>query len=208
MNTLYYGSGVCTIEGVDILGVSIRYNGNIVIDDKTPSDFRIIASRNNISIFSLKNPSIKLNELFEYKGRLKILSARAFNEDGNKVSTIIKRVMDYSQLLDSKAEDLTVKSEDLSAGYGDYEQISSSKQIIKSQDITDLHTDFTYGMVDSNGNEYIGNYHMNMADKIYMSGGSFSENSVYLKMIPDPKAVRRNKNARRTQRRRAWRTKT
>ena len=205
MAKLYYGNGNCGIEGSNIRGVQIKYRGTVTIIDKTSESFAISQQNNDIMIFPIGEGF--LNNLFDYNGDLKIISVIVANNEG-QMSTSIHKVMDYSQLLDSKAEDLTVKSEDLSAGYGDYEQISSSKQIIKSQDITDLHTDFTYGMVDSNGNEYIGNYHMNMADKIYMSGGSFSENSVYLKMIPDPKAVRRNKNARRTQRRRAWRTKT
>ena len=58
-----------------------------------------------------------LNELFEYIGEFKILSVKSVNEQGEKESTTIHRVMDYSELLNTNAEDLTTKSEDLKVTY-------------------------------------------------------------------------------------------
>ena len=113
MAKLYYGNGECSIEGSDIRGVEIRYRGAIKIDDKTSDAFVINHQKNGIMIFPIGEGV--LNELFSYTGEFRILSVIVANTDAKKVPTSIHRVMDYTELLTTNAEDMTTKSEDLSA---------------------------------------------------------------------------------------------
>ena len=109
---LYYGNGSCTIEG-SARGVSIRYRGAIEIEDKTSNSFAITHQGNGIMIFPIGEGT--LNELFDYTGEFKILSVIVADNNAERVSTTIHRVMDYSELLTTNAEDMTTLSEDLSA---------------------------------------------------------------------------------------------
>ena len=115
MATLYYGGGDCTVEG-NISSLVIYYRGNIVINSKLPDGYTIELEVGRLNI----NTSTRLhnlNDLFTYLGEFRVLSVTATNLDGNRESVSIKRVMDYSELLDTKAEDLTVKSENLKVTY-------------------------------------------------------------------------------------------
>ena len=53
MAKLYYGNKNCSIEGSDIRGVQIRYNGAIKIEDKTSDSFVITHQNNGILIYKL-----------------------------------------------------------------------------------------------------------------------------------------------------------
>ena len=115
MATLYYGGGDCTVEG-NISSLIIYYRGAIVIDSKLPDGYTIELETGKLII----NPSERvhnLNDLFEYLGEFRVLSVTANNLEGEKESISIKRVMDYSELLNTNAEDLTTKSEDLKVTY-------------------------------------------------------------------------------------------
>ena len=115
MATLYYGGGDCTVEG-NVSSIGIAYEGNILIDSKLPDSYRIELYKGKLVI----NPSSQrynLNELFEYLGEFKITYVVANNMEGDKEPISIKRVMDYSELLNTNAEDLTTKSEDLKVTY-------------------------------------------------------------------------------------------
>lgn len=115
MATLYYGGGDCTVEG-NVSSLIISYRGNILIYSKMPDDYTIELETGKLII----NPSERvhnLNDLFEYLGEFRVLSVTANNLEGDKEPISIKRVMDYSELLDTNAEDLTTKSEDLKVTY-------------------------------------------------------------------------------------------
>ena len=112
---LYYGKGNCSIEG-NVDYIKIKYRGAILIDSKLPSNYIISLGKNEIIIESQSQP-YQLNDLFDYIGEFKILSVYAENEQGEKVYIAIKRVMDYTELINTKSEDMTIKSEDLNAGY-------------------------------------------------------------------------------------------
>ena len=115
MATLYYGGGDVSIEG-NVSSIGIAYDGHILIYSKLPDSYTIELYKGMIII----NPSSErynLNELFEYIGEFKIKSVSANNIEGDKEPVSIKRVMDYSELLTTNAEDLTVKSEDLKVTY-------------------------------------------------------------------------------------------
>ena len=76
MTKLYYGSGVCSIEGTDLRGLQIHYKGAIQITDKTSDKFFIKAGKNIILIVPVGKEDT-LHVLFEYKGYFKIISCRA-----------------------------------------------------------------------------------------------------------------------------------
>ena len=114
-NKLYYGSGDCTIQG-NVSSLIISYRGAIVIYSKLPNGYTIELEKGILTISSSSGTS-KLNDLFEYVGEFRILSVTGNNSEGDREPVLIKRVMDYSELLNSKSEDLTVKSEDLKATY-------------------------------------------------------------------------------------------
>ena len=115
MNKLYYGGGDCTIEG-NVSSLTINYRGAIMIVSKLPDNYTINLESGKLIIEALSNPQ-NLNDLFLYLGYFKVLSATATNLEGDKEYVSIVKVMDYSELLNSKSEDLTVKSEDLKVTY-------------------------------------------------------------------------------------------
>ena len=115
MATLYYGGGDCTVEG-NVSSLVIYYRGHILIDSKLPDGYTIELKEGKLII----NPSERihnLNDLFEYAGEFRVKYATAKNLEEDKEPISIKRVMDYSELLNTKAEDLTTKSEDLKVTY-------------------------------------------------------------------------------------------
>ena len=112
---LYYGGGDCTIEG-NISSLIIRYRGNIVINSKLPDGYEIKLETGKLNI----NTSTRLhnlNDLFTYLGEFRVLSVTGNNLEGESEPISIKRVMDYSELLNTNAEDLTVKSENIKVTY-------------------------------------------------------------------------------------------
>ena len=115
MAVLYYGGGDCTIEG-NVGSVVIYYQGAIAIKSKLPDGYNITTEDGKLNI-STTGRTRNLNDLFSYMGYFKIKSVSANNLEGEKEPVSISRVMDYSELLNSNAEDLTVKSEDLKVTY-------------------------------------------------------------------------------------------
>ena len=126
MAILYYGGGDCTVEG-NVSSIGIDYKGYIVIDSKLPDGYTIELYEGSLVI----NPPMvasetfpesvperaNLNKLFKYLGEFKIIHAVANNLEGDSEPISIKRVMDYSELLNTNAEDLTTKSENLKVKY-------------------------------------------------------------------------------------------
>ena len=115
MATLYYGGGDCTIEG-NVSSLTINYQGAIMIVSKLPDSYDINLATGKLVIEALSNPQY-LNDLFIYLGYFKVLSVTAYNLEGGNEPITIKRVMDYTELLNTNSEDLTVKSEDLKVTY-------------------------------------------------------------------------------------------
>ena len=115
MATLYYGGGNCSVEG-NVSSLTIYYRGAIMIRSKLPDGYEITLETGKLIIEPTKL-SHNLNDLFTYLGYFKIMSVTANNLEGESEPIGINRVMDYSELLNSKSEDLTVKSEDLKVTY-------------------------------------------------------------------------------------------
>jgi len=161
MAKLYYGNGNCTIEGSDIRGVEIRYRGAIKIEDKTSGSFAIASHNNSIMIFPIGEGV--LNDLFNYIGEFKILSVIVADINGEKVPTTIHRVMDYTELLNTNAEDMTTKSEDLSSTYVHGRKVS--KTSLNQQYIENLNTSTHDGeLFLEDGTLYNGKFKVSLID--------------------------------------------
>ena len=177
MAKLYYGNGECSIEGSDIRGVEIRYRGAIKIDDKTSDAFVINHQKNGIMIFPIGEGV--LNELFSYTGEFRILSVIVADTDAKKVPTSIHRVMDYTELLTTNAEDMTTKSEDLSATYVSGYKVA--KTSLKQPNLNNQHTSNQNGeLYLEGGTLYDGYFNIQLADNAAMTGREHNEDSLDL----------------------------
>ena len=178
MNKIYFGGGECTIEGTDIVGLQIEIKYPLEIT-KTCGDDCLFRAGNNIIIIVSLNRS-PLNNLFTYAGEMRIKSIIASDSNGKKVRCSSKRVMDYSELLDSKSEDMTeIKSEDLNAGYKHKRRVSKTtvkNNILKNQNSKG-------NLYLNNGTAYTGSFHVHMNTGKFMTGGEHTESSqnLYIK---------------------------
>ena len=168
---LYYGNGEVTIEGADIRGVELSYKGAITITKTCGDNFHIVANTKKIMVFPFGEGF--LNNLFTYRGTLIINSVLAADNNGERVSCIIKRVMDYAELLDSNAEDLTVLSENLKSGYN----YKDKPQKTTTDDITINNLLSDDGFYLSDGSPYSGLYHIHLEDSACMTGPEHTEES-------------------------------
>ena len=167
MAKLYYGNGSCTVEGSEIRGIEIRYRGAIEIEDKTSDSFVVMQQGNGIVIFP--NGDGYLNDLFDYVGEFNIIYVIAAGKTGKKVPITIHKVMDYSELLNTNAEDMTTNSEDLSATYVSGKRVAKTtlnKQYINNQN-TSRHDGELYL---SDGTLYEGYFHVHLSDSGAMTG--------------------------------------
>jgi len=175
MAKLYYGNnGSCNIEGSNIQVVLIRFRGAIEINDKTSDSFAIAQQNDGIMIFPIGEGV--LNELFTYVGEFKIISVSAVDNNGDGVPTSIHRVMDYTELLNTNAEDMTINSEDLSATHVHGKKVT--KTILKQPYIPNLHTSKHNAMLYlQDGTKYDGYYHIHLKDNAAMTGKEHTEDS-------------------------------
>ena len=177
MAKLYYGNGSCTIEGSEIRGVQIHYKGAIKIEDKTSDAFVINHKNNGIMVFPIGEGT--LNELFDYTGEFKITSVIVAGNVGQRVSTTIHRVMDYTELLNTNAEDMTTKSEDLSSTHVSGRRVT--KTILKQPTLNNRHTSkHNTELYLQDGTKYDGYYHIHLADNASMTGIEHTEDSLDL----------------------------
>ena len=175
MAKLYYGNGNCSIEsGGSIRGVQISYKGALEIEDKTSDSFVITHQKNGILIFPIGEGT--LNELFDYVGEFKILSVLVADNNAEKVPTTIHRVMDYTELLNTKAEDMTTKSEDLSSTHTYGRKVA--KTLLKQPNLNNQHTsEHNTELHLQDGTKYEGHYHIHLADGSAMTGREHTEDS-------------------------------
>ena len=176
---LYYGNGTVGVEGSEVNSVRIRYRGAIEIDDKTPEGYHIRANNNKITIMRYNHyeKPLALKELFNYVGEFKITSVSASNSTSGRVYCTIRRTLDYSELINSTSETMTIKSEDMSAGYTHSKRIP--KTILKQPYIENVNTSDNMGLILflEDGSEYSGYFHIHIDDNVYMTGKTHDENS-------------------------------
>ena len=175
---LYYGSGEVTIDGAeDVVGIQIFYEGAIEIEGTHPRGYFVNANDDIIIIAQIEQTNEPLKNLFKYNGKLKINQVIVVNKDVKKVNCTIKKVMDYSELLKTKSEDLTVNSEDLNASYihGKLVRKTVLKEgIIKNLDII-KHIKRPVFLDD--GEEYKGLCHFHLKGRNLMTGATHSSDS-------------------------------
>jgi hypothetical protein len=181
MAKLYYGNGECSIDGDNIAGVQISYTGTIQIEDQSPEGYELMEGNNQILIFPL-NSNASLNNLFNYVGTFNIDNIIVSDNNLQRVTCQIKRVMDYSQLLNTNAEDLTTNSEDLNSGY---KVTSLNKRFINTPTINNLNTAEQQGSLYlENRSEYHGYFHIHKKTGNSMTGSTHSTDSQTLYIIP------------------------
>ena len=174
MNKLYYGNGNCSIEGSNTRGVLIRYRGAIEIDDKTSDSFVLMAQNNGIIVSPIGEGT--LNDLFDYKGEFKIISVIVADTNGEKAPTTIHRVMDYTELLNTNAEDMTTNSEDLSSTYISGGRVA--KTILKQPHLNNQHTSKNFSdLYLKDGTKWNGYLHIHLSDGAAMTGSEHTEDS-------------------------------
>lgn len=173
---LYYGNGNCTIdEGVAL--ISIYYRGNIKIADKTSDSHAILVKNKIITIFPVGQSS-NLSELFDYEGEFKIVKVKGTDMNGDKTNIMIKRVMDYSETIDTNSEDLTVNSEDLNSGH-----VYGNKVTKTTIDKTTINNQLSRGnLYREDGSPYSGAYHIHIDGGKAMTGSSHTTESVNLQV--------------------------
>ena len=175
MSKLYYGGGNCSVESGDsIRGIEIRYKGAIEIEDKTSDSFVITHQKNGILIFPIGEGT--LSELFDYTGEFKITSVIVADNNAQKIPTTIHRVMDYTELLNTNAEDMTTKSEVLSSSYVSGRKVA--KTLLNKPNLNNQHTsEHNTELHLQDGTKYEGYYHIHLADGAAMTGKEHTEDS-------------------------------
>ena len=183
-NKIYYGRGSCSLQGTDIVGITLKYTGRLYIMDKTSNNYYIIANNKKILIFPCGDVA-PLTDLFEYRGELRILSAFGSDLNGDRVAISIKGGFDYAQLMDTKAEDMTLKSESLNSTY--LHGGAVGRTIVDNKIIKDQHSDGELYLKD--GSVYSGPYHIHLNTAKAMTGSEHTETSENLYKTKNGKDV-------------------
>ena len=178
MAKIFYGNGECEIQGNDIVYCELGVKYQIEIDDKSPDGFVIKAKNNKIIIAKLfKDKDNQLKEMFNYVGELNIVRAAVINKNGDISHPLIKRVMDYTELLNTKAEDMTTLSENLKATH--IHGVRVSKMKLMQPYLENLTTEHEHYYL-QDGSTYSGYYHIHHDDGRYMTGRTHTDESLDL----------------------------
>ena len=116
-----------------------------------------------------------LNELFTYKGTLKITSVIVANSNGEDVPTSINRMMDYTELIKTNSEDMTTKSEDLSANH--FYGKNVFKTTLKQPNLNNQRTSDHINLYLEDGTPYDGPFHIHLSNNAVMTGREHTEDS-------------------------------
>ena len=179
MAKIFYGNGECEVVGKDIVLCQLMVRYPIEIDDKSPEGFFINAKNNMILILKMNlNKGVQLKEMFSYIGALNITAATVINKDGEKEHPVIKRVMDYTELLTTNTEDMTTLSENLKAKNVHVKRISKMKLL--QPHIENMHTGEGSNYYLKDGSAYSGYFHIHIEDNRHMTGATHTEESLDL----------------------------
>lgn len=181
---LYYGNGEVTIEGSEIRGLHIKYDGDIKIEKTAGDD--IMMTHNNKGIIFVSTGGGYLSELFKYSGTLKITYLLVADKNAEEMSSTIKKVMDYSELIESNSEDMTIVSENMSSSLTSLKKIKETPQIWESH-TKDKSTPFYL----KDGSKYEGYYYIDLKDSSCLTGMAGDQNSqlLYYKQIKFGKLI-------------------
>ena len=173
--TLLYGNGECEIRGNDVKACQIFVDAPVEVKDNTSHQFMVKVHDNSINFGQIREGDSELTNLFNYTGDLKVVSATAVTSDGNLVSCKIKKVMDYAELLNTKAEDMTMLSEELKT-------TSKKNNIVTKMKIVDPIVSNLNSIEGQfyleNGTPYSGQFHIHSdQDGQRMSGANHTKDS-------------------------------
>tara|TARA_Y100000593_G_scaffold17787_1_gene35494 strand:+ start:5507 stop:6109 length:603 start_codon:yes stop_codon:yes gene_type:complete len=189
---IYYGQGKCSLEtDEDIALLQINFSGAIHITDKTPSNFAIMQGKKNISrllIFKVSNGG-ELSDLFEYKGYFKINRAIAVNHSLSKFNCRIQSLLETADLMSTKSEDISTKSEETGLSHTYKRPVSETK--INNNIINNLNSNGN--LYDFLGNEYSGKYHIHLNTLELMTGATHTKDSKQLFTKKSKSKIKRNK---------------
>ena len=179
-NILYYGNGECYLNetGRNIRGVQVHYRGSAVVQKTTDENFTLIHKNNKILIFPLTTVG-SLSNLFNYNGEMVITRIIVCDQNAEQVACSVKQVMDYAELINSNAEDMTTIPEDLNVT-----SLTSKRGVKPVKMIENLHTSQHNGiLIDGSGDSYEGAYHIHIDKSQAMTGAVHSRESKNL--FPD-----------------------
>lgn len=185
---LYYGNGICELDANDIILCIITIKYPIEIEDTTPYDFLLDVKKNKIIIMKFRPGEIGiLKQLFKYIGDLSIVEAKVYDSSG-EYSCIIKRVMDYAELISGKAEEINTNAEDLKITRRHIKPVNKIK-LLKTI-VPDLKCKLGKFYL-SDGLPYEGMYHQHLDSGMYMTESNHIENSkiLYFKDVVDGKVI-------------------
>ena len=184
---IYYGLDYCDYSGrKDVAGIEINLTNAIEVEDLTPDHYYIGVPYNLLNSKNMKNTitilrylsgANILSNLFKYKGKLNITSAKVTYSDNSSEQCTIKKVVDYADFLDIKAEDMNILPKKLNKNMNTNINISKFKILdpvvpnIKGVQGSFILEDET---------EYIGLCHYHQDTGTYMSGGTHTEDSQLL----------------------------
>ena len=190
MAKLYISKGNCSLESNEnIAGIEIRYKGAVKIT-KTCSDGCLLVAKNNgIIIVSLDGSS--LTDLFTYDGEFKITSIIVSDINAQPVPTNYYYLTDYSEMISSKSEDITIDSEKLNAGYSHgakRKETTIDIKIMKNQK-----SDGTLYLKDGTPYSSGSLYHIHLNSGQAMTGGEHTDESENLYILKEDGKVTDNK---------------
>ena len=86
-------NGVCSLQAdVGVMGIQLHFIGEVEITPELPEGWILQGNNNTILMFTLGANSIQNQELFTYKGYIKIVKAIISNDKGEQLSETIKEV--------------------------------------------------------------------------------------------------------------------
>ena len=178
MAKIFYGNGECEVVGENIVLCQLMVKYPIEIDDKSPDGFILVARHKKIIIGVLSlDVNSQLKEMFHYVGNLNIISATVMNKNGDKERAVIKRVMDYTELLNTNAEDMTTLSENLKSAHTYGRRVGRMK--LMKPYLENLTTEHKNCYL-QDGSPYTGSYHYHLDDGQRMTGRTHTEESLSL----------------------------
>jgi len=178
MSKIFYGNGECEIQGEDIIYCELKVKYPIEINDKSPDGFIIKAKNNKIIIVKFfQDKNTQLKEMFSYIGELSIIRAAVFNKNGDKEFPTIKKVMDYTELLNTNAEDMTTMSEDIRATHIHGRRVAKMKLMQPYlENMTTNHDNYFL----ADGSVYSGFFHTSHEDGMAFTGATHNVESLPL----------------------------
>ena len=189
---VYYGDGTCSIEGSDATGVEIRYTGDVMVTTVANDTIWRIQGEDKIIVMSMNFIPLTMNftpltTVFEYTGELKVQSI-IVTDGTDEISTTLHKIDNYTENINTNAEDLTIKSEQL----GVRAARNTRQRIINYPILENQYTEDTDTRLHlEGGKEYHGSYHIHFKDGSAMTGALHSPTSqlLYYKLTIEGRLV-------------------